>query len=109
VGLSANEDRSFDNESLVIFVTSAWQSAKALQHEMPQLWEYLMQNSELIRSGFATFQDRIDRLSRMRGAHKGETERVVLYMALLKAVIDQLCGGGGAARGGQSPQKRLRL
>ena len=108
-GLQGSDTRTFDNESLVIFVTSAWQSAKALQHEMPQLWEYLMQNADLIRSGFATFQERIDRLSRMRGAAKGETERVVLYMALLKALIDQLCGGGGAARGGQSPQKRLRL
>jgi hypothetical protein len=111
-GLQVGEDRSFDNESLVIFVTSAWQSAKALQHELPQLWEYLLQNADAIRSGFTTFQERIDRLSRMRNATKGETERVVLYMTLLRALIHQICGGASPAtspaRGGPSPQKRLR-
>ncbi len=114
-GLQQGEDRSFDNESLVIFVTSAWQSAKALQHELPQLWDYLLLHADAIRSGFAVFQERIDRLSRMRHAAKGESERVVLYMTLLRALIDQICSNAGAigspSRGGgsQSPQKRQRM
>ncbi len=107
---ASSEDRSFDNESLVILVTSAWQSAKALQQEMPALWEYLMQNLEQIRSGFKMFQDKIARLSRLRTAHEGESERILLYMCLLNALIEQLPASPATASGGsaESPKKRLK-
>jgi hypothetical protein len=89
------EDRSFDNESLVIFVASAWQSARVLAASNPSLLEYLNSHRAEIRLGFEFFDARIKRLSVLRGKRSSSqsqstektSERVVMYMTLLRAII----------------------
>ena len=82
--------KHFDNETLVILVASAWQSAMALRHELPALWEHLMASGDAILAGFSSFETKIDKLSRLRGTQGQTQERVAMYMALLKALMNSL-------------------
>ncbi len=100
------EDRSFDNESLVIFVASAWQSARVLADQNPILHDYLMSHKQEIRTGFEFFDARIKKLSVLRGTkNKSEnlSERVVMYMTLLRAIIESFLGEAG-----ESSAKKLK-
>jgi hypothetical protein len=115
--VSFEQGASLDNECLLILITSAWQCAKALQYQVPEMWSYLVDNPDTILTGFQLFSRKISKLKTLRrsgSSGSGSTpkkreeqrelqnERISMYMLLLHAMIREITGNA-------SDTKKLKL
>lgn len=86
----SSQQESFDSETLVILVSSAWQCALSLRQSHPHMWRVVQQRQEEVWQGLEAFTGKVKRLASMRGNSQETSQRTSWYMTLLQSMVHTL-------------------